>query len=159
MNSKYDSIIDEFAEKHYKGQMINIKISDDLREKLIQYGKENYRRIEGNLSSIGYPVYRTCTNYDGVEEVMAMIRGEPYFEYLANEIDNDKLIKVCYYDFLLKANSFELKQFIYGKHYDATFNVLTGNFTVENDSVKIFPLEARMSRDGYARLLYQAIIR
>lgn len=153
----YEDIIIKFATKHYEGDM-DIKSEDydwELRDKVVKYAEENDRRVKDILSDIGYSFY-TCTNHSPFYEIISIIKGEPYFEYVANEINPDsKEIKVNYYKHLLKNNIFDVKQFIKGKYYDSSFNADTFHFHVKDGSIVLI-LKKNMVGYKYTHLLYKA---
>lgn len=154
----YDRYIADIAKKLYSGEPITISINDELREEIVDYGNKYRNNVKRILSDIGYECYMTCTNYDAVDEVLSIIKGEPYFEYIANEANDDKIIKVHYYLHLLKSPIVNTKQFIYGKYYNITFNALNHEMSIVDDvDYKIQLQKSYLLKSGYSKLYFQAL--
>lgn len=130
------NIIEKVALDHYQGKEISLCADLEFRKKLAQYMLDNRKELDEVFQSIGYH-YTTCTNYDPFNEILAIVKGEPYFEYIANEIDSGKWLRVRYYKHLLTETKFERKQFICGEYYDAVFDTAENTFQLVNKEMKI----------------------
>jgi hypothetical protein len=123
----------------------------------IIYAEKNRRHVEDMLSSVGYH-FRIGTNFSAFGLMMSFIKGEPYFESVVNERDSKRIINVSYYEHLLKSLSFDVNIFFHGEYYDATFNIITGNFILlKKTRFKLMPISARISRRNFTYLSYKAI--
>jgi len=157
--SMYNNYIRDIAKKHYHGIPIMFTDSDNksFRDRVVQYGNNNKSAIKHMLSTIGYQCYMTCTNYDAVDEVLCIIAGEPYFEYLANERDDEKIIEVNYYLHLLHNPVLAKRQFIYGIYYNITFNALNHSMEItDSNRYKITLQKSYLTKHGYTKLYFEA---
>ena len=154
-NEHYDQIIKEIATKHFTGQMNEINLVNELKDKIIKYAENNKSHVEEILHKIGYSIYVTCITYDGFDEVLSLFKGEPYFEFQMSEINSKCYIKICYYHHLLKTLVFERKQFIKGDYYDTIFNVMNGEFRVLDKKIELIPVMARLTSWNYTILDYK----
>ena len=155
----YHEYIKDVAKKHYFGEDISFDDSgdDDFRDRVVQYGNNNKDTIRHMLYTIGYECYTTCTNYDAVREILCIIAGQPYFEYLINEINDKKRIQVNYYIYLLRNLVVYKEQSIYGTKYDIVFNSLNRTMRLEDSKqYKIMLEKSFVTKNGYTKLLFEA---
>lgn len=159
MDNKYLTFIKTIAYNHFHGIMFNIDITEEERKTILDYAKQNKEKIEELLSQIGYHVYITCTNYDAYKEVISMIEGKPYYEYIANERNDEKTIKICYHENLLKSLVFDEHQFIYGEYYDIIFNVSNGKIKChDNKKIKFIPMNTTKTSSNYVTIYYNVLV-
>jgi len=143
-----EKLIFDVANSHYTGTPIDKFVPIlDINDKV------SYDKVENILKFIGYS-FCTCTNYSPVDDVLSIIRGEPYFVYVANESDDRKLITVYYYKHLLSSPVYYGKKFIHGNHYDVCLNVDTG--VMMCDKFKFKMLHTNVTTWGYSELNFQA---
>jgi hypothetical protein len=152
--SHFDFIISSIARTHHKSTENNFCFDEDFRKNLIEYANKYKAHIEDILASIGYN-FITCDNYSPFDEVMSIIKGEPYFRYIVNEINSDKKIEVCYYKHLLNSPVFYVNQFINGNYYGATFDD-DGEFLLSDDvNFELKRISTRLTKWGYIISCYQ----
>ena len=156
VNDEYENTIRDIATKHYKGLLDGITLNSQERKQIVEYAIMNKNHIDDMLANIGYR-YTTCTNYSAFSEVLSLIRGEPYFEYIANEIDDRKIIHVYYHPSLLVGTEFHIRQFIHGDHFDAKFNAVTGNFELLNSNKYTLVNTSTITTRGYIKRYYEAV--
>jgi len=153
----YDKIICDIASAHYYGKLKYILMEDNMKEKIIQYAKTNKEYINNLLFKIKYR-HRTSINYSPAEEIIAIISGKPYLEYIANDIDQRNIIKLEYYRNLVKSKIISLDLLINEKCYQVMYDTDSGNFKISNNEIQIKEIYSVTSSWFHTRKLYEILI-
>ena len=129
-------------------------LDEKYRLEIKKYIDNNINHVKKILRNNDCNFY-TCTNYCPLLEITSAIMGEPYFEYLFDEKDeNYNKIKIRFCHLLLKNNVIFTKCFIKGKYYEISFNSLNTNFKVLDNSKISLKLEYDNSFYEYSVLVY-----
>jgi vacuolar-type H+-ATPase subunit I/STV1 len=92
-NKNYAQIIEGFTLCLYKNLAFDHLLTDELTQQVLEYDK-NTNAVSHIVDSVGLPQY-TCTNYCAKRMVVSLIKGEPYTEYLFNEMkENFNQLKI-----------------------------------------------------------------
>jgi len=149
--------IESVAEKHRKHKLVKFELTNEEKNKIISYADANQRQVNDMLHKIGY-TFVTCINYSPFDEVMSLIKGEPYFYYVINEVDPSmKEIKVDYYEFLLRP-IVKTKMFFSGTEYDIEFITAEKKINILNDKIDFkLQLGRGSSSNEYNQLSFIAV--
>lgn len=157
-NNEYDNIIENIVKEHKNGRFLHLRWNpknENLVNNIIKYIELNKNHINHILLKNGYSFY-TCSNYHPLDEIISIIKGEPYYQYLFNEgDDNYKKIEVIYYINNLKSLVTYSKCLMYGMNPQISFNALTGSLKVlNNDQIKLVLSHTYVSNYGKTISIY-----